>query len=27
MFHAETLDDMERELIDNLHAITGHDGP
>jgi hypothetical protein len=27
MFHAETLDDMERELIDNLHAITGHNGP
>jgi hypothetical protein len=25
MFHAEMLDDMDRELIDNVHAITGYD--
>ena len=24
-FHTETLDDMDRELIDNVHAITGYD--
>ena len=25
MFHTETLDDMDRELIDNVHAVTGYD--
>jgi hypothetical protein len=25
MFHTETLDDMDRELIDHIHAITGYD--
>ena len=25
MFHAETLADTERELIHNIHAITGYD--
>ena len=25
MFHTETLDDMDRELIDIVHAITGYD--
>jgi len=24
-FHTETLDDMDRELIDNVHALTGYD--
>jgi hypothetical protein len=25
MFHTETLDDMDRALIDHVHAITGYD--
>jgi hypothetical protein len=24
-FHTETLDDMDRELIENVHALTGYD--
>ena len=24
-FHTETLDDMDRELINNVHALTGYD--
>lgn len=24
-FHTETLDDMDRELIDSVHALTGYD--
>jgi hypothetical protein len=25
MFHMETLDDMDRELIENVHTLTGYD--